>query len=238
MNEPGHERIEELLAAHALDALSPEDADAAEELLAEHVPTCLTCRRLVDDYRRVAADLALAAEPAEVPEAVLASIHRDAFAPDRSRRSMPVWVGGVAAAALVALGGLSAFLLFRMSGVDAERAVAFEAMSVMADPSSSIVPLRDGTPDRHGNVVFRRGEWPCYLVVERLPRTNPRREYQIWVIRDGRPVELIERFVHRRRVTVVKLLVDVSRFDGVWIVESSREAPVATPASPMATADV
>ena len=53
-----HERIEELLAGYALRSLDGPDAEDADRLLADHVPTCLTCRRTIADFREVTGDLA------------------------------------------------------------------------------------------------------------------------------------------------------------------------------------
>ena len=63
-----HDRIEELLAGHALGALGDEDLAEAERLLAEHVPTCPTCRAASGSFRETSADLALAAPAAAPPE--------------------------------------------------------------------------------------------------------------------------------------------------------------------------
>ena len=79
-----HERVEELLAAHALGGLDAEDAALAERALEEHVPDCERCRRAWDGYREVAADLALAA-PAIATAAAAPAIQARALPGRRGR---------------------------------------------------------------------------------------------------------------------------------------------------------
>ena len=58
-----HQEWEELAAAHALDALDPED----EARLFAHVATCDLCQRSLDDYNLVAAQLGSLADDEEAP---------------------------------------------------------------------------------------------------------------------------------------------------------------------------
>jgi hypothetical protein len=238
---PDHDRIEELLAGYALDALSGEDAREAEALLTEHVPTCLICRGLLQDYREVVGDLALAADPVPAPDLLLASLRRELSEADglaARRRGLPSWMGAVAAAALLTLGGFTAFLSQRVSDADASRTNAVEAMRVMADPASHVVSMREeaATPGR-ASVVWKPGETTCYVIVDRIPRPSRRHEYQIWFTVDGEPVLLASTFLHRGTTSVVAIGIDMSRYDGVWIVQQ-REGDEEPPAAPILTAEV
>ena len=56
-----HERVEQLLAGHALGVLDDDEAALAERALVEHVPECSRCRRALSEYEALAGDLALAA---------------------------------------------------------------------------------------------------------------------------------------------------------------------------------
>ena len=170
MSPDDHERIEELIAGYALEALSGADAEAAEILLAEHVPGCLTCRRLMEDYRAVAGDLALAVEPADAPETVLPALRR-AIEKDRdrgtgrTRRGVPVWIGAAAAVALLTMGGVTAVLTQRISDADQQRAAAENAITLMSDPASLVLPLRGAAAGSDADVAYKPGESTCYLVV-------------------------------------------------------------------------
>lgn len=58
-----HDRLEELIAADALDGLERDEALELERELAAHGPDCEECRRLLVDYAEVAGRMATALEP-------------------------------------------------------------------------------------------------------------------------------------------------------------------------------
>jgi anti-sigma-K factor RskA len=58
-----HDELEVLIAADALDGLDQADHDRMTQLMEEHGPDCLDCRRLVAEYREVAAAIALVVDP-------------------------------------------------------------------------------------------------------------------------------------------------------------------------------
>ena len=86
------EHLDELIAAHALDALDADAAEAAEQHLAE----CPQCRKQLTEYQAVASGLALsvtqAAPPPDLRDRILAAVEpvvsapAAAPAPRRSRR--------------------------------------------------------------------------------------------------------------------------------------------------------
>jgi predicted anti-sigma-YlaC factor YlaD len=118
-----HEQIQEVLAGYVLRSLTGDDAAAADRLLDEHVPGCVDCRRTLDAFDALTGDLALAAEPVDPPELLLARIHRD-MEPGQggARRFGAGWIAAAAAAvvAVVALGGV----LFAGGGTSATLAAA------------------------------------------------------------------------------------------------------------------
>ena len=236
---PDHDRIEELLAGYALDALSGEDAAEAEALLTEHVPTCLTCRRLMEEYREVVGDLALAAGPVPAPDLVLASLRRELSETDglaSRRRGLPSWMGAVAAVALLALGGWTAFLSQRVSDADVSRINAENAIRVMSDPSSRLVSMHEET-DTPGeaSVAWMPGEETCFVIVDRIPRPSRRHEYQVWFTVNGEPVVHASSFLHKGPQSVIAIGIDVRHYDGVWIVQQ-REGEDGPPTTPIMTA--
>ncbi|HYU57094.1 MAG TPA: hypothetical protein VEO00_03465, partial [Actinomycetota bacterium] len=123
---PDHDRIDELLAGHALGALSGEDLAAAEALFAEHVPGCPDCRRTIGELEALTGDLGLAAPTRPAPDTLWASLRREIrrplpiTAPRRLR--LPTWAAAAAAVAVVALGGLSATLSSRAAQAESQRA--------------------------------------------------------------------------------------------------------------------
>jgi Anti-sigma-K factor rskA len=102
-----HERIEELLAGHALGALSGEDAIAADRLLAEHVPSCPLCRETLAGFRAVAAELSLDASAASPPDLILARIRRSVRDARAGRRRGTFVATAAGVAALVGMAALS-----------------------------------------------------------------------------------------------------------------------------------
>jgi anti-sigma-K factor RskA len=106
-----HRELQDLIPAHALDAL---DADDAVQLEA-HLETCDACRRELDDLRETTALLAFVTDPVEPPASLRAKI-LDAVAdpaPVRSRRPARLaflrgaFAGGLAVAAIALVIGLA-----------------------------------------------------------------------------------------------------------------------------------
>jgi hypothetical protein len=58
-----HEELEVLIAADALDGLDQADHEHMIQLMDEHGPDCLECRRLNAEYREVAGAIALVVDP-------------------------------------------------------------------------------------------------------------------------------------------------------------------------------
>jgi anti-sigma-K factor RskA len=241
MSPDEHEHIEELLAGYVVGALSAGDAGDVETLLAEHVPGCLTCRRLLDELRAAAGDLALAAEPAAAPDTLWPALRRELAADHRGaaplRRGVPTWIGAVAGVAVLALAGVTAFLTQRVSDADQQRATAVNAIDLMADPASLVVPLRADSAGSDADLAYKPGESPCYLVVRDIPRPRRNHPYEVWVTIDGRPAKLVGTFLHRRPTTIVEIAIDLSGYDGIWIVEG-RGDDDGPPAEPVMTATV
>ena len=54
---------------------------------------------------------------------------------------------------------------------------------------------------------------------------------------DGEPARMVGTFLHRRSTTIVAIPIDLSGYDGIWIVEA-RENPSGAPREPVMTATV
>ena len=109
----GHESIEELLAAEALDALDADDAEALSGLVAEHGPECAECRRLRRAYGDVAGRLAFALDPTPVREGMAEGVLR-AERPGRVRGLRAALVGAVLMSLSTIVVALNAQLLRRL----------------------------------------------------------------------------------------------------------------------------
>lgn len=234
---PDHERIEELLAGYALMSLSGEDAAEADRLLADHVPTCLTCRRTLSDFQDLSGELALAEAPVPPPDLVLARIHRGidevplAGGPSRRRGVIAL---AASVAALVALGGLSFTMAGRAFEAEDQRSLAIELLALMRSPGVSPVNVdpQGATPSASGFVgVPAPDVRRFYLVADVCPEPRPGYAYQIWLGDDGSFTPVGEMFAPTGGSVLIRLTVDVARYDEVWITEEVAGTPPATPST-------
>lgn len=186
----GRDEIESLIGAYALDAVTPEERAAVEDLLA----TDPRLRDEADDYREVAALIAYGG--ADAPDEIWQGIqhHLDGAEeaptdlvlpferPQQSRRTAP-WLaalgGAVAAALLVVLG----FAVFRDSSspssddsdlMELAATAAFEDVSARTAEFSVETPV-DG-PVRVAVLEDGRG----FLMGDSLPVLSGDKTYQLW----------------------------------------------------------
>ena len=226
-----HERVEELLAAHALGGLDAEDAALAERALVEHLPECENCRRAWDGYRGAAADLALAAPGVAPPETLEARLRRSVRRPPARRRAATATWAVPAAAALVLL-GVSTFSLLhasrlgdRLERTRQDNASLLGVLSTVAHPGHRTLPLSGGGTQRAA-LYYVPGEEEGYLMATDLPR--PRHAYQVWFVEDGRVWHAgVLRLQDGRAVLPCRT---PSRWDAVMLTdEPGRPAPRTSP---------
>lgn len=218
-----HERIEELLAGYALLSLSGEDAAEADRLLTDHVPSCPTCRRTLSSFQALSGELALAVDPEPPPDLVLTRIHRGIqevpLAGGPSRRGAFVALAA-SVVALVVMGGLSFAMVTRASRAEDERSLAIELLELMQSPGVSPVTVdpQAGTPSAStflGVPDIRR----FYLLADDCPEPRSGHAYQLWLGDDGSFTPFGEMFVPSGGSVLIRLTVDVARFDEIWITE-------------------
>jgi len=229
---PDHERIQELLAGHALHTLSEQDAAEADLLLVDHVPTCSTCLQTVSDFQRVTGELALAADPVSPPDLVLGRIHRGIgqIPGVPLRRGSFVAALAVGVVALVAMGGLSFVMADRASEAQDDRSLALELLSVMSSPGVSPVNVdAEGSASASFVGVAAPDIRRFYLVADLCPEPKPGHAYQVWLGDQGVFEPIGEMFVPNGGSVLIKLTVDVARFDEVWITEELASSPPASP---------
>ncbi|MGH7516014.1 MAG: anti-sigma factor [Gemmatimonadales bacterium] len=205
MSTPDDATLRDLAAAYALGALPPEEARAFEAFLA----TSPEARREVDEYRETAALLALGADErrpspelrgrvqaATVP-AVVATARRSPWGPI-------TWVG-LAAALLgaVVLGVRTRTLGREIATRDStiaelERRVdelgqgVFDRDAILAAVLSRNVQLvqltASGDPNPAIQIFWDKARNTALLNASGLKPTPAGRTYQLWWIRDGKPV--------------------------------------------------
>ena len=184
MTRDEHARFEELAAGYALNALEPGD----EELFLAHLPSCAVCERALAEHLETAAHLAYAADPVDLPPALLDQIRDDVAASGRAlppaaapvvsleaerARRRPLsrtWLGAAAASVLVlALLSWNAVLMHDRSQSD-QRADRLTAAVTLLEQGRRI-PLADDSGRTVATAVMQ-GDRTVSLVVDGLPANN------------------------------------------------------------------
>jgi hypothetical protein len=176
-----HRRVEELLAARAVDGLDPEDAALAERALIEHVPDCHRCREALDAYALVAGDLALVADPTPPPDTLEARVRRSIRRRRRRLRGAGWTAAGVAAVVALSMAGWNAVLSTRLSETEQEQASLTRAFVSAGHPDGSVVPLTGPGPER-ATMVYVEGQDEMYVIATSLRDTEG--VYSVWLLGD------------------------------------------------------
>jgi anti-sigma-K factor RskA len=203
MSHPEQDALQDLAAAYALGALSPEEARRFEAFLAGSPEA----QREVAEYRDVAALLALggpeAAPSADLRERVLSRMRAPSGGAAAGRRSPAPW--GALAAGLVAAVGLGfgyvqlreardlrAELGRTMQRLTAtsELLTAREAtLNAIYEPGVRMFQLTaSGDPDPGIQLFWDRQRHRAIVHGFKLEQVPEGRAYQLWFIKDGAPV--------------------------------------------------
>jgi anti-sigma-K factor RskA len=215
-----HERIEELLAGHAIGALEGEDRAEADRLLTDHVPTCITCRTALEESFMVSADLALAAPPVEPPELLWRQLRREVLAPPapRRRRSILTWSSAItAAAAVLGLAVWNTTLNSRISDEARTQRQVSTAFAALADPTAKKIRLDSSTEPSSLAGAYTRQAHLTIIGVD-IPNPAPGHTYRVWFV--GRSGNLRARdFRPADGLVILNLSVDPTRFTELVITE-------------------
>jgi hypothetical protein len=224
-----HERIEELIAAYALDAL--DDEAETQRMLLDHIAGCTTCQRTFLQLRETAGDLALAAPPVPVPKTlekrIMESVRGDRARPVKQRERRPLVAA--AAAALILVAGMAAWnvrLAGQLSEQRNEAAGARRALEVLADPAAHTVTMRERGGDGVITVALRAGG-SGVLVGEQLS-VPPGHLLELWLLK-GTRVEPSVTFVPVHGAAVVEVPAELAGLTGLALtVERERVAQPTT----------
>jgi len=223
-----HERIEELLAGYALLALEGEDANEADRLLSDHVPSCPTCPEMLAGFRAVTGELALTTAPSPPPDLALARIRREmGHEPVRRRRRAVVVALTASVVALVGMVGLSIALGSRASRAEEQRGTALALLNAMQQPGADPVALEGpvgGMVEVSGPDLER-----MYLYGQDIPDPAPGNAYQLWLGAGGTFTPIGERFRPDGGLVLLELTVDPSVYDEVLITEERVGEAVSVP---------
>lgn len=220
-----HEAMQELLAGYALRSLTGEDAAAADRLLVEHVPGCLDCRRTLDAFQSVTADLALDAEPVSPPETLLPRLHREMGAQARRRR--PVYLVAVAAsvAAVVGMGGFALTQGARANRLGVQNALFTDMTDFTQRNNASMTPVGPVSE------VASPGVRECYIYGTDVPMPAPGHIYRVW-LETGSEATFAEDFLPEDGVVLLRLAFDPSTYDKVVVTEEPAGSVPTTPGQP------
>ena len=185
-------QIEELLPGYALDCVEAEEARLIAEQLAKHPEW----RQELRMYEAAADQLALAA-PDALPPSDLKHRLMERIQPAGTRflkrkwsegnlfarlfkPAMPVW--GVVGLALVFLLGVVNVLLW-------EKVDRLESQALPRSLSAVLLMNTNAVPEARGFLVMDRIGSHNTLIVYGLPSLGPEKQYQLWLIRNGRPTK-------------------------------------------------
>ena len=217
-----HEAMQELLAGYALRSLAGEDAVAADRLLVDHVPGCLDCRRTLEAFQLVSADLALDAHPVTPPETLLPRLHREMGSQARRRR--PVYLVAVAAsvAAVVGLGGFAITQGYRANRVQGRFQQVTDAMNFARTNNASMTPVGPVSD------ISSPGVRECYIYGSEVPMPASGFTYRLWVVQ-GSHATFEGDFVPEDGVVILRLALDPTTYDALLVTEERAGSVPTTP---------
>ena len=186
MSTPEHSRHQEDVGVYLLGAMTEAEAHAFEG----HMAHCPSCRDEVERLRPAADALPRAVEqlapPPTLKAALMEVVEREAEGradetprPARRRRSLAQRLGAlpglrpVLVVAAIALGVAAGFGVARLSEED-------ESRTVVATVDERRIPEASARLQLQG-----QGDDGAILRVQEMPRLDPNRVYQAWVLRDG-----------------------------------------------------
>jgi hypothetical protein len=124
--------------------------------------------------------------------------------------------------ALVAMGGVSLVLGGRLNEAQTQAGTALEIVSAMRSPGAQpvhIEPQGDLPPDSGIVEVSAPDIRSMNHAADAAPEPTPGRAYQLWLGTDGEWTAVGELFWPNDGVILLEIVVDVARYDAIWITE-------------------
>ena len=200
----GHEQLEELAGAYALDALDAADRDTFEQ----HLASCAPCRQLVADTRLVAEAMPHTVTSVEPPAALRKRIM---MAASPARSAFPAGWLALAAALLAAIAGTVAWtqsreaatsqvaaaqsqsqveaLQAQLSALQGQADTARQAVDILAADDVARMELKGqpASPASTGRAYWSATRGLLFSAVN-LPALPAGRVYQLWYVTAAAPV--------------------------------------------------
>ena len=219
-----HEHIEELLTGYVLRSLSGADAAEADLLLSDHVPGCRRCRDSLDDFQRLSADLAFAAEPMAPPETLLPRLHHELEPQAARRRPMQMFAVAAGVVAVVGLAGLTVSQSIRANNADVRADDLSNAFGLATSDGARMVevgPVQE---------ISAPGETHFYVAGDDVPSPPAGSVYRVWLVSDGAPT-FVGDFLPEGGEVIFSVPFDPSLYDDLWISIEPIDAPTIEPSS-------
>ena len=224
-----HDAAEELLAGYVLGVLTGADAEAADRLLDEHVPDCITCRSTLDAFRGVTGELGLVADPLAPPETLLPRIERELTG--GRRRRLPQWrparmVAG-AAAAVVLIGAVG--LALTNDGGNGPSALLTKAdLATVTDLAQAPGSQTTKVPGGEASEVEPPAHDELYVMWTGVPAPGAGLTYRLWAIR-GDAITYLGDFLPDNGVVALRVAVDPATVDHLLITTEALGSPPSQP---------
>jgi len=232
-----HDRIDELLAAHALHALDGEDLRLAELALTEHLPGCDRCRATADQFRAVTAELALGSRPAPPPDMLLPRLRMqtlavpvDAQAPpprSRSRRALGSWLSAAAALVLIGLVLWNAFLHVRLGELSGRQQDIARVTNLISQPDAKRVRLDSIHTRAHVLFGYREAQLGLFGSDVEAPAKGD--VYRLWLGQDNGYFHRVIDFVPHEGVVALVVEFDAREYNRILITQEPAGSPAIRP---------
>jgi hypothetical protein len=222
-----HDAADELLAGYVLGSLTGVDAEAADRLLDEHVPDCVTCRGTLDAFRGVTGELGMVADPLEPPETLIPRIERELTG--GRRRRFPQWAPGrmvAGAAAAVILVGVVGLALGNDGGTGPSQLLTKADLATVSSLANS--PGAQRTKVGEATEVEPPAHDELYIMWTGVPSPGPGLTYRLWAAR-GDAVTYLGDFLPDNGVVALRIAVDPTTVDRLLITSEPLGSPPSQP---------
>lgn len=188
-----HSEAFDLLEAYAFGTLGEDETNSVEA----HLQTgCAECnarlREVAELAARLAVDVAQAAPSEQVKQKLLKRIGESRFKtasePYKIRKRFN-WFLAMAAVLLIALATSTLGLFLSNRRLSRRLVDAQDVTALLNSPGMQFVDLEgvDPNPQAFGKVVMDPKKGAAVVYMYRLPQTPEGMEYQLWVMREGKP---------------------------------------------------
>ena len=188
-----HSEINELLEAYAFGTLEEEERIQVEKHLDSGCANCsLRFREAAELSARMAEDFPQYQPSGQVKSRLLTRIkesNTESFSPKVRNIRRFNWFSAIAAAIIIVLAGSSLLLLRINRDLRVDLKNSQDVTALLKSPGMQFVDLQgvDPNPQAFGKVVMDPDKGAAVVYMYKLPQTPEGMEYQLWVMREGKP---------------------------------------------------